>query len=137
MSQTVHDPDAAQLSERDVLTLHHLVAEVSYAFDSGEYAQRFPAVLTEDVVYENPGVLRLEGRDALVATLEGMTGRALSHHTSTVTVTATGPDTATCRSKVITFRSGGRFSVGEFHDTVRRDPSGSWKLAQRLVRPIV
>lgn len=133
MSQTNVQEDV--LSERDVLTIHHLIAGVSYAFDSGDHATQLPEVLTEDVVYENPGVLLLEGRDALAEKLAGMADPALSHHTSTVLVQATGPDTATCRSKVITFRSGGRFSFGEFVDSVRRGPSG-WRVERRLVRPI-
>lgn len=135
MSQTNEQQDVA-LSERDVLSIHQLVAEVSFAFDSGDHATRLPTVLTEDVVYENPGVLRLEGRDALVEKLEGMADPAVSHHTSTVAVRATGPDTATCRSKVITFRSGGRFTFGEFVDVVRRDDTGTWKLGHRLVRSL-
>lgn len=129
-------PQDIGLSEREILSIHQLVADVSFAFDSGEYATQLPTVLTEDVVYENPGVVRLEGRDALVEKLDGMTDPAVSHHTSTITVRATGPDTATCRSKVITLRSGGRVTFGEFVDVVRRDDTGTWKLGHRLVRPL-
>ena len=124
------------LSEHETLALHHLIADVSFAFDSGDHATQLAEVLTDDFVYERPGVLLLEGRDALVAMLDGMTDPAVSHHTSTVSVHATGPDTGTCRSKVITFRSGGRFSFGEFVDSVRRDPAGTWKIEHRLVRPL-
>jgi ketosteroid isomerase-like protein len=135
MSQTNAQQDVA-LSEREILSIHQLVADVSFAFDSGDHATQLPRVVTEDVVYENPGVLRLEGRDALVEKLEGMADPAVSHHTSTISVRATGSDTATCRSKVITFRSEGRCTFGEFVDVVRRDDAGTWKLAHRLVRPL-
>lgn len=135
MTQTDVHPEGFALSEHDILALHHLIANGSFAFDSGEYATQLPEVLTEDFVYERPGAL-VEGRDALVKMLEGMTDPAVSHHTSTVSVHATGPDTGTCRSKVITFRSGGRFSFGEFVDSVRRDGLGNWRIERRVVRPL-
>ncbi|MET0457221.1 MAG: nuclear transport factor 2 family protein [Mycobacterium sp.] len=128
--------DHRTLSDDEVLALHHLIADVSFAFDSGNHATQLPEVLTEDFVYERTGALLIEGRDALVKMLEGMTDPAVSHHTSTVSVHATGPDTGTCRSKVITFRSGGRFSFGEFVDSVRRDPTGTWRIERRVVRPL-
>jgi ketosteroid isomerase-like protein len=127
--------EGSDLRDHDILAIHHLIADVSFAFDGDDQANEFAGVLTDDFVYERPGAL-IEGRAALVAMLEGMTDVALSHHTSTVSVRGTGPDTGICRSKVITFRSAGRFSFGEFTDAVRRDATGVWKIERRTVRPL-
>lgn len=135
MTTGVGRRDGSALRDHDILAIHHLIAEVSFAFDSGDHATQLAEVLTDDFVYERPGA-PIEGRAALVAMLEGMTDVALSHHTSTVSVRATGPDTGICRSKVITFRSAGRYSFGEFIDSVRRDPAGDWKIERRTVRPL-
>lgn len=122
------------LTSADVLAIQQLIAEVAYAMDSHEYATRLPAVFTDDVHLENPA-LDVEGLPRLVAVLDDMSDPALSHHVSTTTVQATGPNAATCRSKVLTLRSGGRRSAAEFHDTVRRTSTG-WKVSERVIRPI-
>ena len=122
------------LTSTDVLAIQQLIAEVAYAMDSHEYATQLPVVFTDDVHLENPA-LDVEGLPRLVELLEGTADPALSHHVSTTTVRATGPDAATCRSKVLTLRSGGRRSAAEFHDTVRRTGTG-WKVAERIIRPI-
>ncbi|MEU0157081.1 nuclear transport factor 2 family protein [Micromonospora fulviviridis] len=138
MSST-HDPVVADpLTEREILAIQHLIAEIAFAFDcGGGYAERLSGLLADDVQYENPGKTRLHSLAELVDTLENSADPALSHHLSTMTVQPAGPGTATCRSKVVTFRSGGRLSVGEFTDTVRRGPGGRWTLTHRLVNPII
>jgi hypothetical protein len=126
------------LSEREVLAIQHLIAEIAFAFDSGGgYTERLSGLLADDVRYENPGKTYLHSLAELVDTLENSADPAVSHHLSTMSVQPAGPGTATCRSKVVTFRSGGRLSVGEFTDTVRRGPGGRWTLTHRLVHPII
>ncbi|MGK3209255.1 YybH family protein [Amycolatopsis sp. MEPSY49] len=138
MSSTHHPVVADPLTEREILAIQHLVAEIAFAFDSGGgYAERLSGLLADDVQYENPGKTHLHSLAELVGTLENSADPALSHHLSTMTVQPAGPDTATCRSKVVTFRSEGRLSVGEFTDTVRRGPGGRWILTHRLVNPII
>ena len=136
---TTRDPVVTdRLTEREIIAIQHLIAEIAFAFDSGgDYAVRLGELLADDVQYENPGKTHLHSLAELVETLENSADPALSHHLSTMTVQPAGPGTATCRSKVLTFRSGGRLSVGEFTDTVRRQPDGRWRLTHRLVRPII
>jgi hypothetical protein len=138
MSTTQEPVVTGPLTEREILAIQHLIAEIAFAFDSGgDYAVRLGELLADDVQYENPGKTHLHSLAELVETLENSADPALSHHLSTMTVQPAGPGTATCRSKVLTFRSGGRLSVGEFTDTVRRQPDGRWRLTHRLVRPII
>ncbi|GAA0937703.1 YybH family protein [Pseudonocardia zijingensis] len=133
---TTRDP---VVTEREIIAIQHLVAEIAFAFDSagGDRAARLGELLADDVEYENPGKTHIHSLAELVDTLENAADPALSHHLSSMTVQPAGPDTATCRSKVLTVRSGGRLSVGEFTDTVRRGPDGRWMLTHRLVRPII
>lgn len=138
MSRTDDPVVTDPLSEREILAIQHLIAEIAFAFDSGgDYAERLSGLLADDVQYENPGKTHLHNLAELVDTLENSADPALSHHLSTMTVQPAGPGTATCRSKVVTFRSGGRLSAGEFTDTVRRGPDGRWTLTHRLVNPII
>ncbi|HEY3468359.1 MAG TPA: nuclear transport factor 2 family protein [Amycolatopsis sp.] len=138
MSRTDAPVVTDSLTEREILAIQHLIAEIAFAFDSGGgYAERLSGLLADDVQYENPGKTHLHSLAELVGTLENSADPALSHHLSTMTVQPAGPGTATCRSKVVTFRSGGRLSVGEFTDTVRREPDGRWTLTHRLVHPII
>lgn len=136
---TTRDPVVTdRLTDHEIIAIQHLIAEIAFAFDSGgDYAARLGELLVDDVRYENPATTHLHGLTQLVDALEGSDDPALSHHLSTMTVRPAGRDAATCRSKVLTFRSGGRLSVGEFTDTVRRGPDGSWKLAHRLVHAII
>jgi hypothetical protein len=136
---TTRDPVVTdRLTEREIIAIQHLIAEIAFAFDSGgDHAARLGELLADDVRYENPGKTHLHSLAELVDTLENSADPALSHHLSTMSVRPAGPDAATCRSKVLTFRSGGRLSVGEFTDTVRRGPDGRWKLTHRLVHPII
>jgi hypothetical protein len=138
MSRTDDAVVTDPLSEREVLAIQHLIAEIAFAFDSGgDYTGRLSGLLADDVRYENPGKTHLHSLAELVDTLENSADPAVSHHLSTMSVQPAGPGTATCRSKVVTFRSGGRLSVGEFTDTVRRGPGGRWTLTHRLVHPII
>ncbi|MEV6620024.1 nuclear transport factor 2 family protein [Amycolatopsis sp. NPDC051106] len=141
MSRTDTPVATDPLTEREILAIQHLIAEIAFAFDSGGggggYTERLSGLLADDVRYENPGKTHLHSLAELVDTLENSADPAVSHHLSTMSVQPAGPGTATCRSKVVTFRSGGRLSVGEFTDTVRRGPGGRWTLTHRLVNPII
>jgi uncharacterized protein (TIGR02246 family) len=126
----------------DELAVRNLIARIAHGADGGEMDE-YEQFFTEDCDWEFPLGPR-HGRADIRAGAQGrrddgLTGPgAYSRHViTTLAVDAPGDGTATALSTWIFYRQTSTtptiHNMGQYRDTLRREPDGKWRLARREI----
>lgn len=124
--------DLAELRDRQQIT--DLIYEYCRALDAMDL-DALAALFTPDCVVDYGPQIRSEGADALRRDLARMWRWArTSHHSGAVQISFDDPDSAVVRSYVLAWHEAPDGStatmMGQYHDRVRRTPSG-WRISSR------
>jgi len=131
-----------ELAAADRLAIGELNARFAFVLDHHDY-DALRELLAPDVHYASVG-REFHDLEAVIASFRARTGtRTTRHALGNAVVTAVDEDRASGWSTWTTFASNepGRtpprlFMVADFADRYRRDASGGWRIAERIITPV-
>jgi len=121
----------AQADRQEIIDVIHRVA---FILDSGEY-DRMGEVFSPDMQFENPGRLKADGLQNVIAAFKKITNPAISHHITNVILTPVDSGTVRALSKALTLRAENTIAAAEYSDVVTKTDAG-WRISSRNIKPL-
>jgi ketosteroid isomerase-like protein len=123
-----------QLSERDRAEIVDVINAVAFILDSRGY-DRLGEVFAPDMLFENPGRLKADGLDNVIAAFKGFASPAISHFITNTILSMDDAGTVRALSKALSIRQDKSLVAAEYSDVMTRTDQG-WRIASRSIKAL-
>ncbi|OJU06997.1 MAG: hypothetical protein BGN87_05660 [Rhizobiales bacterium 65-79] len=123
-----------QLSERDRAEIVDVINAVAFILDSRGY-DRLGEVFAPDMLFENPGRLKADGLDNVIAAFKGFASPAISHFITNTILSTDDAGTVRALSKALSIRQDKSLVAAEYSDVMTRTDQG-WRIASRSIKAL-
>ncbi|MBN9075869.1 MAG: nuclear transport factor 2 family protein [Rhizobiales bacterium] len=133
-SESVKMAGQKQLSERDRAEIVDVINAVAFILDSRGY-DRLGEVFAPDMLFENPGRLKADGLDNVIAAFKGFASPAISHFITNTILSTDDAGTVRALSKALSIRQDKSLVAAEYSDVMTRTDQG-WRIASRSIKAL-
>lgn len=133
-SESVKMAGQKQLSERDRAEIVDVINAVAFILDSRGY-DRLGEVFAPDMLFENPGRLKADGLDNVIAAFKGFASPAISHFITNTILSTDDAGTVRALSKALSIRQDKSLVAAEYSDVMTRTDLG-WRIASRSIKAL-
>jgi ketosteroid isomerase-like protein len=133
-SESVKMAGQKQLSERDRAEIVDVINAVAFILDSRGY-DRLGEVFAPDMLFENPGRLKADGLDNVIAAFKGFASPAISHFITNTILSTDDAGTVRALSKALSIRQDKSLVAAEYSDVMTKTDQG-WRIASRSIKAL-